>query len=315
MVTRTLHASALSLWLLIDHVLSQATTATSTPTTSALPSTSTFVSPSLSRNIERGLSEDDKIGISIGVTFAAILLVGSIAILCVIRRRHKALATPQTRAVGSSEIDDESMVVGDDPGKGKQVYYMSPPQAAHQVLLQRAPDGTIYQAGGYSTIPEQTYAQQQQAHAMQYPATHPGQTYAYPGPAYPGSAVIDPSQQNRYAGPSNVQYQSGAHMQHQQQQQGGQISWMYPVSAASPVEAILAPDFQDKYLQDYQHQQQQPQDPYANQSQYQNGNPASNQGYQENPYYVPPPHPHASELPDQRKPVELMGEGHYKEAP
>ncbi|KAI8948088.1 hypothetical protein F4801DRAFT_472435 [Xylaria longipes] len=323
MATNTLHASVLALWLLIDHVLSQPTTATSsTPAISALISTSTFVSPSLSQKKERDLSDDDKIGISIGVTFAAILLVGSTAILCVIRSRRKALSKPQTRVLGPGETGDESMGVGDEPGKGKQVYYMSPSQAGNQVLLHHASDGTIYQAGGYPTIPEQTYAPQQQAHAAPYQTTQHGGTYAYSGATYPGAAFIDPSQQYGYAGPSNAQYYPEAHIQpqqyqqqqhqQQQQQQGGDISWMYPVSTTSPVEAIPAIDFQYKYLQDYQRQQQ---DPCANPSQYQNGDATSGQGYQENTYYVPPPHPHASELPEQRKVVELMGEGHYKEAP
>ncbi|KAI0447304.1 hypothetical protein F4803DRAFT_500544 [Xylaria telfairii] len=314
MITRTLRASALALWLLINHVLSQTTTETSPiPTISALISTSTLVSPLSNRKIKRGLTEDDKIGISVAVTFIVIILVGSIAILCVIRRRRKALAKPQTRALGPDEIDDETVVVGDDSGKGEQAYYMSPPQGAHQVLLQQAPDGTIYQGGGYPTIPAQTYAPQQQAHVMQYPTTHPGNTYPYSGTAYPGAMVVNPSHQSGYAGPSNLQYQPEAHLQQQQpQQQGGHISWIYPVSTTSPVEAIPVLDFQYKYLQDYQ---QQSQDPQANQDQYHNGDATSGQGYQANPYYVPPPHPHASELPDQRKPVELMGEGHYREVP
>ncbi|KAH8159228.1 hypothetical protein CIB48_g9012 [Xylaria polymorpha] len=311
MITRTLHASALALWLLINNIVGQTTTTTSfTPTISTLISTPTLVSPSLNRKIKRGLTEDDKIGISVAVTFILIILVGSIAILCVIRRRRKALAKPQTRALGPDEIDDETLVVGDESGKGKQAYYMSPPQGAHQVLLQQAPDGTIYQGGGYPTIPEHTYAPQQQAHAMQYPTTHPGGTYAYPGTAYPGAMVANPSQQNGYAGPSNPLYQPEVHLQ--QQQQGGHISWIYPASTMSPVEAIPALDFQYKYLQDYQRQ---PQDPRAKQNQYHNGDATSSQGYQANPYYVPPPRPHASELPDQRKPVELMGEGHYREVP
>ncbi|KAI0468815.1 hypothetical protein F4859DRAFT_488907 [Xylaria cf. heliscus] len=313
MVTRTSHASALALWLLINSFMSQTTTAA--PSTSLI-STSTFSSSSLSRNNKRGLSEDDKIGVSVAVTFAAIILVGSIAIFCIIRRRHEALAKPQTRALDSDEIDDESTAVGGDTGKGKQVYYMTPSQASNPVLLQQAPDGTIYQAGEYPTVPEQTYAPQQQAHAVHYPATHSGETYAYSGTAYPAAAVIDPTQQNGYAGPSNAQYQSTAYLQQSQQQQQhqqeGHMSWNYSVSTTSPEEAIPAQDFQYKYLQDYQ---EQPQNPHTDQSQYQNGDPASGQGYQENTYYVPPPRPHASELPDQRKPVELVGEGHYKEAP
>ncbi|KAI1747450.1 hypothetical protein F4782DRAFT_422308 [Xylaria castorea] len=282
MITRTLYTSVLALWLLIDHVSSQPTTATSSAlTNSALPSTSIFVSPSSSRRIARGLSEDDKIGVSIGVTFAAIILVGSTAILCIIRRRRTALSKPQTRALGPGDIDDESAVVGDDLGKGKDVYHMSPPQASRQVWIQQAPNGTVYQAGGYPTIPEQTYA-------MHHPATHPGDTSPYSGTAYPGLEALNPGQQNGFAGPSNAQYLSDARIQ-ARQQQGDQISWRHPSSATSPVDGFPAPDLEDKYLQDYQQQ--------------------------EAVYYVPPPRPDTIELPEQRRPVELMGEGHVREAP
>ncbi|TGJ81435.1 hypothetical protein E0Z10_g7343 [Xylaria hypoxylon] len=302
MVTGALHGSVLALWLLADHVLSETTTATSsTPTNSALVPTSTFVSPSLKRD-DAGLSDSAKVGISVGVTLAAILLIGSIAILCVIRRRNRALTKPQTRAVGSRDnFDDENVVVGEDPAKGKEIYYMSPTPNGHHGMLSQAPDGSIYQyqGGGYPTVPGQTYAPQGQPQAMSYPTGQYGETHAYPGTVYPGTTVIGASQQNGYAGPSNAQYQPEVHLQYQQQQQGGEISWIYPISATSPVEAA---HIQHKYLQDYQQQEQ---SSILGHNQYQN----------EDIYHVPPPHPHASELPDQRRPAELMGEGHYREAP
>ncbi|KAJ2975930.1 hypothetical protein NUW58_g8219 [Xylaria curta] len=308
------HASVLALWLLANHVLSQTTTAISpTSTNSALISASTFVSPSLRQEDAGGLSGDRKIGISIGVTLGAIILVGSIAIFCVIRRRHSALSKPETRAPGPGDIDDENRVGEDDPGKDKGVYYMSSAATMHNGALVQAPDGTIYQSGGYPMIPEQSYSPQQQNYAMVYPPAQPGGTYGYSGTAYPAIMTIDSGHQNGYAGPSNTQYRPEAHLQfQQQQQQGSHISWIYPVSSTSPVEPIAAQDFQYKYLQDYQ---QPPQSPPLIRNQQQNRDPASDQGAAVDAYYVPPPHPHISELPDQRRPVELMGEGHYKEAP
>ncbi|GAP84480.2 hypothetical protein SAMD00023353_10600200 [Rosellinia necatrix] len=350
MYVRTSYASVLALWLfVVDSVSSQIITRISPTQTDLAPeSTSAQVSPSLNRNREGRLGETAKVGISVGVTLASIILVGSIAILCVIRRRHKALARPQTRGFASSDIEDENVVAGDDPGKGKDVYYMSPATVPPHGVPQQAPEGFVYQGGTY---PDQTYALQQQPQTMGYPAVHPGETYAYSGTAYPGAAypgtgtmAIDPSQQNGFAGPSNTQYQYETYHQQQQQQQqqyqqegypqsqrqsqqqqqGGHISWIYPASTTSPVDAAPIQDFQYVYLQDYQQQQQQQaqgSSPDPNQTQSQNGDHTTTRGYRDDdgdgggPYHVPPPHPHASELPDQRRPVELMGEGHYKEAP
>ncbi|KAI0540430.1 hypothetical protein GGR58DRAFT_146322 [Xylaria digitata] len=325
MVTGTLNASVFALWFLADYVLSETTTAiSSTLTNSALVPTSTFMSPSLSQS-DGALSENAKVGVSVSVTLGAILLVGSIAILCVIRRRNRVLTNPQRRVAGSREnVDDENMVGGDNPGKGKEIYYMSPPSNGHPGVFSQAPNGTTYQGGGgYPTTPDQTYVLQGQPQATSYSTAHYGEAYAYPGTAYPGTTAIDASQQNGYAGPSNTQYQPEIHLQPQQhqpqqyqqqpqQQQGDYINWTYLVSAASPVEAASVQDVQYQYLQDYQ---QQGPSPSPSHSQRQNGDSASTQGYQGKTYYVPPPHPHAIELPEQRKPVELMGEGHYKEAP
>ncbi|GAW16348.1 hypothetical protein ANO14919_057730 [Xylariales sp. No.14919] len=310
MVTGALHTSVLALWLLADQVLSQTTTAAPSTTNSASASTSTFVSPSLNRN-DGPLSEDGKIGVSIGVTFAVIILVGSIAIFCVIRRRERTLTKPQ-RATGSRDnLDDENVVVGGDLGKGKDVYYMNATPNGHHGVLSPAADGSAYQ-GGYPMAPDQAYAPQGQSQVMSYPTAQYGETYAYPGTSYPSTAALDASQQNAYAyaGPSNTQYQPEAHLhpqqqQQHQQQQGGHISWIYPASTTSPVEIGPVQDFQYRYLQDYQQQGQSPSPGHS-------PDPASTRG---DGYHVPPPHPHASELPDQRKPVELMGEGHYKEAP
>ncbi|KAI0402443.1 hypothetical protein F4802DRAFT_575763 [Xylaria palmicola] len=328
MVRGTTNAGVLALWLLAGHALSQTTTATSpAPTGSALgPSSSTFVSPSLHRGSNGGgLSENAKVGVSIGVTFAAIILVGATAIFCVIRRRNRALTNPQRRAADQGDVDEENAVVADGAGKGKEVYYMSPTTAAHHgaAASPHAPNGVIYQGGGYP-IPGQPYGSPQQTYAAAYPtAQQSGETYTYSGMAYPATtSVVDPSQQHGYAGPSNTQYQSEAHLHSRQAQQaqqpGGEAGWTYPVSAQSPADALPAQDMQYQYLQDYQQQQQQqqqhPANPHSDQSPNQSGSSASTQGHQEDTYYVPP-HPHASELPEQRNPVELMGEGHYKEAP
>ncbi|KAI1738137.1 hypothetical protein F4680DRAFT_426219 [Xylaria scruposa] len=283
MITRNLCTGILTLGLLIDHVLSHPTTATSSALANSA-SISTLVSPLSSRIFARTLTEDDKIGVSIGVTFAAIILVGSTAIFCIIRRRRTALSKPQTRGLGPGEIDDDSVVVGDDLGKGKQVYHMSPPQAPHQVLIQQAPNGTVYQAGGYPTIPEQTYVPQQQAHL----AMNPGDISPYSGTAYSGLEPLDPSQQVGFAGPSNAQYLSEARLQ-ARQQQGDNISWRHPSTATSPIDGFAAPDMEERYLQDY--------------------------AQQEAAYYIPPPRPDTVELPEQRKPLELMGEGHLREVP
>ncbi|KAI3330641.1 hypothetical protein F4824DRAFT_477940 [Ustulina deusta] len=317
MVTRALYGSVLALWFLADYGLGETTTAaSSTPTNSALVSTSTFVSPSSNRGSGRGLSDRQKVGLSIGVTLAAIIIAGSIAIFCVIRRRNRTLMKPETRAPGSRDIDDQNMAVGGESGTGKEVYYMNATSTGHNDALQQAPYGFAYQGGGYPTIPDQMYAHQQMQ-GMLYPTAQYGGTCVHPGTAYPGIMAVDASQQHGYSGPSITQYQPEAYLQpqqhhHHQQQQGGDISWIYPVSAMSPVEQAPAQDFQYKYLQDYQHQVQ---SSSSGHYQSQDGNPTSIQGYQEDTYHVPPPHPHASELPDQREPAELMGEGHYKEVP
>ncbi|RWA07955.1 hypothetical protein EKO27_g7151 [Xylaria grammica] len=275
----SLHTSVLALWLLVDRVLCQTTTATPSTTNSALASTSTFVSPSLNRN-DGPLSEDGKIGVSIGVTFAVIILVGSVAIFCVIRRRERTLTKPQ-RATGSRDnLDDENAVVGGNLGKGKDVYYMNATPNGHHGVLSPAADGAAYQ-GGYPTAPDQVYAPQGQPQVMSYPTAQYGETYAYPGTSYPSTAALDASQQNTYAyaGPSNTQYRP--------EKQGP--------SKISNTNIFKIISSRDKAG-----------------AQATSPDPASTQG---DGYHVPPPHPHASELPDQRKPVELMGEGHYKEAP
>ncbi|KAI0204154.1 hypothetical protein F4808DRAFT_370357 [Astrocystis sublimbata] len=324
MITRILNPSAVAL-LLIDHVSSQRTIDTSTTSTeSTIISTAAFIPPGFSRIGKRDLTEDDKIGISIGVTFALIILVGTTAIYCVIRRRRKALENPQTRSLGPGDNGEEGMDIQNDAGKGKEVYNVNPQRASHQFVLHQAPNGRIYQTGPYPIIPAQTYTPQPPAQISPspYPTYQPGQMYSYPGSAYPGTPIMSPSQQSSYAGPSNMQYPPEAHVQAQQyqqyqqyqqpqQQQGGDhMGWTYPASAIStaPVEIIPATDLQYRYLQDYL---QQPQDTKAGPD----GHPALNEEYGENKYNVPPPHPHVSELADERKPVELMGEGHYTEVP
>lgn len=304
MVTRTFRISVLALWLLTGRVWSQTTT---TATSSAPATTSTFVSPSFNRIEEGGLSEDTKIGISVGVTFAFIILVGVTAVLCVIGRRHRVLTRPETRLSGPNDVEAENVAEGDGLGKGKDVNYMSPASAAYYGVLPQAPDGLVYPEAGYPAISGQMYAppQQHQTQTMVYPTAQSGTTYIYP----------DPNQQSGYAGPSNTQYQPESYRQ-SQQQQGGHISWIYPMASTSPVDAAPSHEFEYKYLQGYQrqgydqHQQQQQDDHYQ-----QNGEHGVNQGYGEETYYVPPPRLDVSELADQRKPIELMGEGHYKEAP
>ncbi|KAI0101385.1 hypothetical protein GGR51DRAFT_530556 [Nemania sp. FL0031] len=321
MVTRILYSGVLALWLLISHALSQTTTTLAPASTTSTPaSTSTFVSPSLHRGNGGGLSDDAKIGVSVGVTLAAIILVGSIAILCFKRGRHKALARPQTRTEVYGNMDEENTPVGGDSGKAQEGYYMSGTSTAHNGAPPQAQshNGFVYQGGGggYPTVPDQVYApqqQQQQTYPIAYPTAYSGESYIYPGTAYSGTAVIDPNQQNGYTGPSHTQYQSEAHAQPQLHQPGGDVGWVYPVSATSPVDTTPVQDIQYNYLQDYQ---QHTQSPSPDQTRYQNRDASSSrQGYTDDAYYVPLPHPHASELPEQRKPVELMGEGHYREAP
>jgi hypothetical protein len=337
MVFRTLPASVLALWLLAGHALGQSsithlsTPAVVTSTGIAVPdstisevgtSTSTpsptFVSPSL-RHARRGLSEKAKTGISVGVTLAAILLVGSITILFVIRRRNKALTKPQTRTVGG-HVDEEDMTFGDRLGKGKEEgYYMSSTSAPSHGVFQQAPGGFIYQGEGYPTMPNPIYTSQQQEQQQTYPTSYtagqPGEAYAHPGTVYPGTVMVDPSQQqNTYAGPSYSQYQPETQLQ-PQPQHGGDASWVYPISATSTVEPAYIQEYHQKYLQDHQSTHQYPDQVASDYNTYQSADPAPSQAYQEDAYHVPPPHPHASELPDQRPPVEMMGEGHYKEAP
>ncbi|KAI1159325.1 hypothetical protein F5B18DRAFT_637351 [Nemania serpens] len=351
MVPRTLHASVvLAPWLLLaGKVLSQPTTAISrTPTlaNSTPASTLTFASRSLSRRNGEVLSDSAKVGISIGVTFAAILIIGTIAILCVKGRRSRALARPETRTDGPDDLDDENVVRGESPGKGKDIYYMSTTSPTHEgagVLPQApAPDGFVFHNAGYPTMPEQIYSpqQQQQSHPAAYHAPYSADSYAYPGTGYQGyqgTTIVDPSQQSGHAGPSSTHYAPEAHLQPQQQQQqqqyqqGGHSSWTYSLSATSPSSEEPGPaqDLQYQYLQDH-HQYQHPQSPspdpnhhHQDQYQYQHHhqstelNSGHEHGYYREDAYSPVPHqhPHISELPDQRPPVELMGEGHYSEVP
>ncbi|KAJ3580318.1 hypothetical protein NPX13_g237 [Xylaria arbuscula] len=319
MVTRTLYAGVVALWFLANHVVSQethTTVRTSTPTSSALISTSTFVSPALRSN-GGGLSDKTKVGISVGVTLGAIIIGGSLAILCVKRRRNKALSRPETRVPPSRDVDDENMVAGSDPGKGKQAHYMSAPSTAQHGVFQQPPYGAVYQGEGYPTMPNQAYIPPQQSQAIPYPTGQYAETYVYSGTAYPGSTAVGTNQQHGYPGPINAQYQPNAAIPVQpqyQQQQGEDLTWIYPASALSPVEGAPLQDLQCNYLQDYQPPQGQASNPPQNeyQSEYQNGKTVSPHDGQ---YHVPPPHPDASELPEQRRPIELMGEGHYKEAP
>ncbi|KAI1116634.1 hypothetical protein F5Y14DRAFT_51010 [Nemania sp. NC0429] len=342
MVPRTLHASVvLAPWLLLaSNVLSQ-TTPTLTPANPAPASKSTFALRSLNRR-DGGLSDGAKVGISIGVTFAAILIVGTIAIFCVKRGRSRALDRPETRTEGPDHLDDENRVGGDDRAKGKETYYMNAtPPAQHDgsAISPPAPipDGFMFHNnGGYPTMPEQIYSpqqQQQQDHhaVVAYHTPYSADSYAHPGTGYPGhqqTAIVDPGLQNGHAGPSSTHYLSEAHLQpHQQQQQqqqqyqqGAHSSWTYSLSATSPSSEEPGPtqDLQYQYLQDHQqYQQTQSPSPDPNhQYQQQHQEPHEHGYYREDAYSpVPPPHPHASELPDQRPPVELMGEGHISEVP
>ncbi|KAI0520957.1 hypothetical protein F5B22DRAFT_32357 [Xylaria bambusicola] len=311
MVTRSLYTSVIALWFLAEHVWSQTTTArTPTPTSSALISTSTFVSPSL-KHEGGGLSDKAKAGISVGVTLGAIIIGGSLAILCVIRKRNRTLMRPETRVPPSRDVDDED-ISGGDAGKGKQVHYMNAPSTGQHGVFQQAPHGVAYHGGEYPAIPDQAYILPQQTQAMLPAVGQYGGTYAYSGTTYLGPTPIGANPQHGYAGPSNTQYQPEAHIhsQQQQQQQGGDLTWIYPVSTLSPVDGAPLQDIQYNYLQDYQ-----PQVQASTSGHNQNGSPISPQEYQNDKYHVPLPRPDVSELPEQRRPVELMGEGHYKEVP
>ncbi|KAI8627896.1 hypothetical protein F5Y19DRAFT_158025 [Xylariaceae sp. FL1651] len=336
MLTRVRHLGLLTLWLLAGHASSETTPVPSpTPTTPMLVTTSQFVSPSLNQK-SGGLSEGAKTGISVGVTLASILLFGSLTICCVIRRRNKALTRPQRR-VPDATGDSGETVVDDGLGKGKEEgYYMSStsPHAhgavdAQHGVFQQAPNGVAYHGdGGYSTIarPDPTYAQQQQVHAISYPTTQPGEAYGYPGTGYHG---VNLSQQAGYAGPSYSQYQPEAqsHPQQQQllqqQQQRGDISWVYPISATSVASPAHGQEYQHQYhTPDVIPHQDQPQSLDQSQDQDEDMTLYQHEYYgpehtpaQQDTYHIPPPRPDVSELPDQRKPIEMMGEGHYKEAP
>ncbi|KAI1307435.1 hypothetical protein F5Y03DRAFT_352243 [Xylaria venustula] len=317
MGTRALYAYILALWLLSDHVLGDTTTATSsTPTNSAIIPASTFVSPSLNQH-NGGLSDKAKVGVSIGVTFAFIIIVGATAILCVMRRRNRTLLKPQTRAIASRDVDHENMGGGGESGKGKGAGYMNGALNGHNGMFQQAPNGFVYQGEGYPTIPSQTYAPHQQIPAVSYPTNQYAETYVYPGTTYPGTTVVDANQQQGYAGPSNTQYPLQTHLQsiqpqQPQQQQGVDPNWIYPVSAISPVEATAAQDFRYNYPQDYEKHAHGSKPSHTHNH---NANTTVAQGYEDSAYHIPLPPPNVSELPDQRKPIELMGEGHYKEAP
>ncbi|KAI1203688.1 hypothetical protein F5X97DRAFT_97650 [Nemania serpens] len=356
MVPRTLRRASVVLapWLLLaGNVLSRPTTTTAisltpptpAPANSAPAPVSTLELRSADHGNGAGLSDSVKVGVSVGVTFAAILIVGTVAIFCVKRGRSRALARPQTVTDGPDDMDDENgmgRAVDENPGKGKETYYMNATSPTHEgavVSPQAAnPDGFMFHSAGYPTMPEQIYSPQQQDHAITYHAPYSADSYAYTGTGYPGyqgTTVVDPSQQSGHAGPSNTHYPLDAHLQPQQQQQqqqqqqyqqGGHTSWTYSLSATSPSSEEPGPpqDVQYQYLQDHhQYQQTHSPSPDANhhhhQDQHQGAELSSRHEhgyYREDAYSpVPPPHPHASELPDQRPPVELMGEGHYSEVP
>ncbi|KAI1190709.1 hypothetical protein F5B17DRAFT_385506 [Nemania serpens] len=283
MVPRPLHASVvvfLAPWLLL--ALSPLTTATSltptfTPADSAPAPRSPFAPRLLNRRDGAALSDSAKAGVSVGVTLAAILIVGSITIFCVKRGRSRALARPETRTDGLDDVvEDANRVGGESPDKGKELYYMSTTSPTHEGMSVSpqppgpAPDGFVFHNnGGYPTMPEQMYSPQQPSHAVSYYTPYSPDTYAYSGTGYPGyqgSAIADSSQQSGHAGPSSAHYPPEVHLQpqHQQQQyqQGGHSSWTYSLSATSPTPESPGPaqDVQYQYLQDH-HQYQQTQSP------------------------------------------------------
>ncbi|KAI1816147.1 hypothetical protein GGS20DRAFT_262734 [Poronia punctata] len=406
MVTRILHTGLLALWLIAGQLAwCQTTTKVAVGPDSTAPSiasTSEFVSPSLHKS-DDGMRESTKLGISVGVTLGSIILVGSTTILCMLRRRNKALLKPQ-RSVppGDGDFETGGVVTDEAFGKAKEEsYQMTPPTAAKASRLLKSPVRFADQDGVYPTMPERAYApqhppnpteiqqQQQYPQTMAYPDRNAEiiNPYATAGNTYPEIEISNYSQQNAYAGSDQYQYQHEVqqlqqhpnnqqqpyqlphhqqlqqHQNDQQQQQqpyqlshhqqprqeqqqphqqpqGDHLNWVYPVSAGSasvsnPVSATSTsgtPEPHIQYLQDYQpkmqtsdpapevyHPPQQRSDRLVSHQDQQQPNVdlSTFLGYENdrNKYHVPPPHPNVSELPDQRKPVEMMGDGHFHEAP
>ncbi|KAI1178967.1 hypothetical protein F4777DRAFT_536331 [Nemania sp. FL0916] len=309
MGTTIWYSTVLTSWLLVGHVLSYAT---ASPTSVSMP---TNLSPSLSYNTKRDISETAKTGISVGVTLGALFIIGSTAILCIKRGRKMALARPETRTEGPEDIDDTNTPAHDNVGKGEEAYYMSTTSNPSAGMAPQAPAGFVYQ-GEYPTMPDQRYAPQQPTHAMVYPNTYSEEAYGHSATAYSRNNIIDPSQQNGYAGPSNTQYQGETQLyprQQPQQWQGAHTSWENPASTTPPGETAPMHDLQPTYLQDYQPYAQSPSPDHGH---YRSRDASVSPGYGGgDDMYIPPPRPDASELPEQRRPIELMGEGHYQEAP
>ncbi|KAI1825016.1 hypothetical protein F4861DRAFT_219423 [Xylaria intraflava] len=305
MASRTLTAGLLALCLLAGQAISE--TAAANPamppaaTSPAAAPTSTFISPS--RNQPKGgLSESAKIAISISVTLGTIILVGAISILCVVRRRNRERLRTQQRLPDRN--DAEAVVFNEEASKSRSdLHAMSASAAALRDAHAHAPDGFAYpampdptyapgtQQGGYPGVSYMEYQGgshpqlQQQQYSQQYPQQYPQQHDSIPPPPPPKP---EPRTTNLPPPKNLTQRQDHAR-------------WLYPVPEQEPPERESPNQEQDRdqdhpplqdlqftYLADYQ--------PPA----------------QSNPFYVPP---HISELPEQRRVLELSGEGHHYEVP
>ncbi|KAI0149465.1 hypothetical protein GGR57DRAFT_473497 [Xylariaceae sp. FL1272] len=305
-----------------------------------------------------GLSEGAKNGISVAVTLAFILLVGSVATYCVIRRRRKVLQRP-ARAPAAIAADEGIHFEPTYLVKGKQnaLFTNSPSVAGQpsapgqQPMFQQPANEFAYPSQpACPTIPQpQTaYIPQQSTHTASHSSRGPVDDHSYNGtiPTAPSPS------NNGVAGPSYSQSYSQYHpatqpLQYEQHANGAGWVQPEPISSAPITRSqVQSHDFQYNYQSPAQLAHQTQDQPLSrSQSRYQTA-PVSatmtsfdditssnmylipehipqptgdgedyEQIYQAgfDSYHVPPPHAHASELPEQRKPLELMGEGHYKE--
>ncbi|KAI1263501.1 hypothetical protein F5Y18DRAFT_130054 [Xylariaceae sp. FL1019] len=307
-----------------------------------------------------GLSQGAKNGISVAVTLAFILLVGSIATYCVIRRRRKVLQRP-ARAPAAIAADEGIHFEPTYLVKGKQNAPFTnspsvggqPTAQGEQHAIQQAANHCTYpsQEPAYPTIPQPqpAYIPQQSTHTFSHSSTTPVYDYSYNGTT---QTVPSPTNDG-FAGPSYSQsysyYQPAT--QPSQYQHANGTGWAQAESTLpAPIEEgkPRSHDFQYSYQSPdqtaYQTQGHTLNRSHSQQSQH-SAAPVSatmtsfddisssnmylipehipqptgegegdDRTYQAgfDGYHVPPPHAHASELPEQRKPVELMGEGHYR---
>ncbi|KAI2632816.1 hypothetical protein GGS21DRAFT_521498 [Xylaria nigripes] len=349
MVTRTLCAGFLaSSWFLAGHVIGKPTTAeTSSPVVFAPITSSTFVSPSLHRD-SGGLSDTAKISISIGVTLGSILLVATVSILYLVRRRSKPLPEPESLADGVGAGNGAAKAENDG-------YYMRENPIAPHGAHSAAPNGFVVPAAyqGQDPATQQGFAPQ-----TTYHATHTvTQVGLAPPVAFHGGHMVGPATFHQHSEPqtpitpiepiytppgqaaspytSSTLAESGLSYPSQLDLLSGRA--YSPSAAATRLQPPPGTHFQQLQEQ-YQQALNQRHNTIHTLSGHSSRGETPVQDLQitflqdyteqpepgpsgsathdpENPYYVHPPAPNTVELPEQRRVLELGSDGLISEAP